>query len=118
MKNQFKYNDQPLTVIIKNGEPMFNAQDLSNLLLYPKIEDALGLLDEDEKLIIKSSFSDKQKDAWFVPKWGFFHLVLESSNPEAKQIRKWVTNVVLPSITKELYAIDPISQKITLLSKI
>ena len=111
MKNLFKYNDQPLNVIIKNEEPMFNASDLSDLLHYQKTEDALELLDEDEKMVIKSSLSDQQEDTWFVPKWGFFHLVLKSPNPEAKQIRKWVTNVVIPSITRELYANDPFSKK-------
>ena len=94
MKNLFKYNDQSLFAISENGEPSFKAQDVAKLLQYKRTETALNFLDEDEKLFRLSGETGQNRRAWFVTESGFYHLVLKSSKPEAKNIRKWVTSVV------------------------
>ena len=111
MKNLFKYNDQSLFAISENGEPSFKAQDVAKLLQYKRTETALNFLDEDEKLFRLSGETGQNRRAWFVTESGFYHLVLKSSKPEAKNIRKWVTSVVLPSLRRGMYATDSISKR-------
>ena len=118
MKNLFKYNDQPLFVITENGEPIFKAKDIAKMLEYASTQKAMGILDDDEKLFNLSGYSGQNRKTWFVTESGFFHLVIKSSKPEAKVIRKWVTGVVLPALRKGIYGKDASTKKLALTDEI
>ena len=118
MKNLFKYNDQPLFVITENGEPIFKAKDIAKMLEYASTQKAMGILDDDEKLFNLSGYSGQNRKTWFVTESGFFHLVIKSSKPEAKHIRKWVTSVVLPQLRKGIYGKDASTKKLALTDEI
>ncbi|MCK5210525.1 MAG: Bro-N domain-containing protein [Cyclobacteriaceae bacterium] len=118
MKNLFKYNDQPLFVITENEEPTFKAQDLAKILEYSSTQMALKILDDDEKLFNPSDYSGQKRKTWFVTESGFFHLVIKSTKPEAKHIRKWVTSVVLPALRKGIYGKDASTKKLVLTDEI
>ncbi len=81
------------------------------MLEYSTTQHALTILDRDEKLVTLSEYSGQKRKTWFVTESGFFHLVIKSTKPEARAIRKWVTSVVLPLLRKGLYATEPISKQ-------
>lgn len=112
MNKLFKYNDQVLTTQIENGNLLFKAQDLANMLDYSSTQMAMKILDDDEKLFNPIDYLGQKRKTWFCTESGFFHLVIRSQKPEAKAIRKWVTSVVLPAIQKGMYGTDSASRKL------
>lgn len=116
MEKLFKYNDLELYIKSENDDVFFNAAHLAKILDYSKTEKAVAILDDDEKLILLSGVSGQNRKTWFCTESGFFHLVLKSTKPEAKAIRKWVTSEVLPAIRSQgHYSSDQIAEKHKLL---
>lgn len=90
------------------GEPLFVAKDVCEMLGIGKYRDAISTLDDDEKgcPVIVDTPGGPQEMAT-VNEGGLYHLIFQSRKPEAKQFRKWVTSEVLPSIRRFGYYIDP-----------
>lgn len=88
------------TEVIDN-EPWFVAKDVCEALGIYKHRDALLRLDEDEKgrPVIVDTLGGKQ-EMTSINESGMYNLIFQSRKPEAKAFRKWVTNVVLPSIRR------------------
>lgn len=83
-----------------NGEPWFVAKDICNALELSDVSMTVKRLDDDEKLIQTTLASGQGREMWFVNESGLYSLIFQSRKPEAKAFRKWVTNVVLPSIRR------------------
>ena len=91
-----------------NGEPWFVAKDICNALELSDVSMTVKRLDDDEKLIQTTLVSGQGREMWFVNESGLYSLIFQSRKPEAKAFRKWVTNVVLPSIRRTgLYSSPP-----------
>ena len=107
----FRHNDfGQIRVIIgeENGEPLFCLPDVARMLelrtdkLVERLEDG-----DLTKVVIPDSLGREQLTN-FVTEDGFWDAVLESRKPEAKEVRKWVTKDVLPSIRKTgSYSVAP-----------
>ena len=108
----FKFGDQQIRVIDKDGQPWFIAVDLAKALGYRNAPDAIRLLDDDEadthNLRIRSKAETQQVRKFrIVNESGMYALVLKSRKPEAKPFRRWVTSEVLPSIRKNGSYVQP-----------
>jgi anti-repressor protein len=83
-----------------NNELWFIASDIAKLLEYRDANNAIRVLDDDEKgTHIVSTFRGSQKLA-IINESGLYSLILMSRKPEVKRFKKWVTSEVLPSIRK------------------
>ena len=81
-----------------NGEPMFAATDVCNVLGYSNPSKAISdHVDEDERY---NQSLERGGNMLFITESGLYSLILRSNKPNAKQFRKWVTSEVLPSIRK------------------
>ena len=117
----FDYHGAEVTVIMKDGEPLFDATNVCNILGYKgKVSANLRRLDKDEKVLLnKDIFKDDLKsyfgnygEKWFITEPGLYVLIVRSSKPKAKAFRRWVTHEVLPSIRKTgKYEIVPTSKE-------
>lgn len=87
-------------MVEQDGEPLFVAKDLADILGYSNAEKALRLLEDDEKRGSRIGTSGGKQWARCVTESGMWCLVIKSNKPEAVKIRKWVTSQVLPSIRK------------------
>ncbi|MDO7852962.1 BRO-N domain-containing protein [Hymenobacter convexus] len=103
----FKYEDkeeeQPLselTTIDIDGEPWFVANEICALLDIKNPRDAVASLDDDEKLVSALPTSGQVRNVNIVNESGLYTLIFRSNKPSAKKFRKWITNVVLPTIRK------------------
>lgn len=97
----FNFNGWELSVLIQeNGDPLFLATSLANILEYRTASDAIRYLDDDEKLIRLLRVSGQNREVNFITESGLYSLVLRSRKEEAKKFKKWVTSEVLPSIRK------------------
>ncbi|WP_300105426.1 Bro-N domain-containing protein [uncultured Alistipes sp.] len=81
-----------------NGEPMFAATDVCNVLGYSNPSKAISdHVDEDERY---NQSLERGGNMLFITESGLYSLILRSNKPNAKPFRKWVTSEVLPSIRK------------------
>lgn len=81
-----------------NGEPMFSASDVCNVLGYTNPSKAISdHVDEDERY---DQSLERGGKMLFISESGLYALILRSNKPNAKPFRKWVTAEVLPSIRK------------------
>lgn len=97
----FDFEEHAVRVVMRDGEPWFVAADVCRVLEIANRHDALGRLDEDERDAVGNTDSiGREQQMSIVSESGLYALIFTSRKPEAKQFRKWVTSVVLPSIRK------------------
>lgn len=92
--------DHPVRSTMQNGEPWFVAADVCAALDIANVSDAVGRLEEYEKLVSLVTISGQGRNVLLVNESGIYSLVFTSRKPEAKAFKKWVTTEVLPSIRK------------------
>ena len=89
------------TMIDRNGELWFVAQDVCDVLEHSNSRMAIQSLDEDEKGVSKVYTLTGEKEANIINESGLYNLIFRSNKPQAKLFRKWVTSEVLPAIRKQ-----------------
>ena len=94
------YNDQPVRVINRDGEPWFVAKDVCDILDLGNSRDAVSSLDADEKDVGIADTPGGKQTMSLVNESGLYSLIFRSRKDEAKKFRRWVTHDVLPSIRK------------------
>ncbi|WP_455670483.1 BRO-N domain-containing protein [Phocaeicola faecalis] len=86
---------------VERNETWFIAQDICNILNLRNSRKAIQSLDIDEKHDVTISYTPGgNQRVKAVNESGLYHLIFISRKPEARAFRKWVTNVVLPSIRR------------------
>lgn len=86
--------------ITQNGEPLFIAKDVCDILGLSNSRKALTRLDEDEKGVTLSDALGGKQNLSVVNEYGLYNLVLASRKPEAKAFKRWMTHEVIPAIRK------------------
>lgn len=110
---KFQFNGTGSVRMIDQGEGNFlwHAKDICDILGYDTPESALKKLDDDEKVILNlreiagNTLQDLQGNRGnpnntFVNESGVYSLIIGSQKPIAKEFKKWLTSEVLPSIRK------------------
>lgn len=107
---EFQFENLPLNVIDKAGEPWFIAKEVCEILEISKYRDAVSRLDDDERVSVKVDTLGGEQDMIAISESGLYTLIIRSNKPNARKFRKWVTGVVLPSIRKTGgYALQEVS---------
>ncbi len=94
------YNNSPVRIVEKDGEPWFVAKDVCNILEIRNNRDALNCLDDDERGVATTDTPSGEQEMGIINEAGLYSLILRSRKPEAKAFKRWVTHEVLPSIRK------------------
>jgi prophage antirepressor-like protein len=90
-----------------NGEFVFCAKDVCEILTISKYRDAMSLLDEDERVSKNTDTPGGRQEMIFVTESGLYALVMRCHKPEARKFRRWVTSEVLPALRQfGTYSID------------
>lgn len=107
----FNFNDTPVRALTdENGEPWFVAKDVCDILGHSNVSMALNRLDDNER---SKSNLGRQGETNIVNEAGLYVLVLGSRKPEAREFKRWVTHMVLPSIRKHgIYATEATTEQI------
>lgn len=104
------FNGHEFTMILINGEPYFNANEVANTLEFGNPHQAIAThVDKDDiqKMEVIDSLGRKQL-ANFLNESGLYALTFGSKKESAKKFKRWVTSEVLPSIRKTgSYSIQP-----------
>lgn len=105
----FKFEDQEVRTVIRDGEPWFVAKDVSDALGYSAASAMIRHLDDDEGGVSIVHTPSKNQHGEYEPveqqmsiisESGLYHAIFNSRKEGAKEFRKWVTSEVLPSIRK------------------
>lgn len=84
-----------------NGEPWLVGKDVARILGYRDTSDALKKhVDEEDKGVGELPTPGGMQKVITINESGLYSLILFSKLPTAKQFKRWVTSVVLPSIRK------------------
>ena len=90
-----------LTVMEKDGEFFFIGKEVAEKLGYSNTRDALVRhVDTDDKADVVFHDGRQGRDMVSINESGLYSLILSSKLPQAKDIKRWVTTEVLPSIRK------------------
>ncbi|MBR2209756.1 MAG: hypothetical protein IJ859_13200 [Synergistaceae bacterium] len=100
----FAYGDKKVRAVKQNGEFWFIAKDICDILDIKNSRDALNALDDDEKMTVGNSDSQKNRGgAQFfnvINEPGIYHLIFRSNKADAKRFKHWIFHEVLPTLRK------------------
>jgi prophage antirepressor-like protein len=113
----FRFENQQVRIIDRNGEEWWVAKDICNILSLYNVSKAVSSLDDDEKNYIDSNITNGDignvksienipemrhggKSLLIINEAGLFRLIFQSRKPIAKRLKKWVFTEVLPIIRK------------------
>ena len=104
MEIQIFKNDRfgEVRTMVINDEPWFVGKDVAEVLGYRLARKALydHVEDDDKKGVpIQNPLGGKQ-EMTIINESGLYSLILSSKLPQAKEFKRWVTSVVLPSIRR------------------
>ena len=90
-----------LTVMEKDGEFFFIGKEVAEKLGYANTRDALVRhVDIDDKADVVFHDGRQRRNMVSINESGLYALILSSKLPQAKELKRWVTTEVLPSIRK------------------
>ena len=96
----FLYGANAVRAVEKDGDAWFVAQDVCDVLGIVNSRDATDKLDDDERSIGLTDTPGGRQKVVIIREGGVMYLILRSRKPEARVFRRWVTDVVLPSILR------------------
>lgn len=97
----FKFNDHPVRVVEKDGEPWWVAKDVCDILELGNPRTSLALLEEDEKNTVHIMDGNRgNPETTIISEPGLFRLILRSRKPQAKAFQRWAVHEVFPAIRK------------------
>jgi prophage antirepressor-like protein len=98
---EFPETNQPVRVVVIDGEPWWLAGDVCSALDLTNVGNALSRLDEDEKGSIRlADGTPGNPNRAIVNEPGLYSLILRSDRPDARAFKRWVTHEVIPSIRR------------------
>lgn len=97
----FKFRDNQVRVIEKDGEPWWVLKDVCDVLGLSNARMIADRLDEDD---VSQTYTidslNRQQQTNVVNESGLYNVIIRSDKPEAKQFKRWITHEVLPTIRK------------------
>ena len=102
----FRFDEHPIRVVVRDGEPWFVAADVCRALDIKNSRDALAALDADEKGVGSTDTLGGPQKMAVISESGLYTLILrcrQATTPGTvpHRFRKWVTAEVLPAIRRK-----------------
>jgi prophage antirepressor-like protein len=104
----FQFHNHTVRTIDDNGEPLFVASDVANILQYTNVHKAIS---DHCKGVTKRYIltNGGRQNVNVIPERDVYRLVMNSKMPEAEKFEEWVVGDVLPSIRKTgSYSVDQV----------
>ncbi|GLV21988.1 antirepressor [Sphingobium sp. TomMM35A] len=99
----FSFENQPVRIDDRNGEPWFVLADLCRILELSNPSKAAAGLDDDERDTLTNTegmAAPQVQQMTVINESGLYKLILRSRKPAAKRFTKWLTSIVLPTIRR------------------
>ncbi len=100
-----------IRVVEVDGEPWFVGKDMAEALGYSNPRDALAKhVDAEDKRASRITTPSGEQEMTIINESGVYSLIFSSRLEKAREFKRWVTSVVLPSIRKHGAYIAPQAQ--------
>ena len=100
-KNFLLFHDKPIKYFFYNDQVYFKGKDVASMLEYNDTDHAIRKnVDNEDTIIIGELLENEDPQTVFINESGFYTIIFASKKSEAIKFRRWVTNIVLPSIRK------------------
>ena len=103
----FKFQHNYLDYAVLNNEPLFNLNNIANILNISNPRTSIDVNDNDYVIKLDSSVVGltynrtlNNRGELFLTEAGLYKLIMTSKKKEAETFQKWVVKDVLPSIRK------------------
>jgi prophage antirepressor-like protein len=96
----FKFEHQPVRIVLVDGDPWFVLSDLCRALGIVNHGNVAARLDADVKGVHLADTPGGQQSVGIVNESGMYEVVIRSDKKEAARFRRWVTHKVLPEIRR------------------
>lgn len=97
-----------LQVLEIEGNPWFIGKEVADILGYTNAPKAIrDHVDDEDKLTERIVLSGQNRSVTIINESGLYALIFGSKLPTARAFKRWVTNIVLPSIRKHGAYISP-----------
>jgi prophage antirepressor-like protein len=93
----FVFNDSSHDVQIlrdENGDPLFRASDIGQVLSICNVRSSISEFDEDDKVVHAVDTPGGKQEALFLTEKGVLKFVMRSRKPIAKPFQNWVFDVI------------------------
>ena len=96
----FTYEQEPIRIVLVDGEPWFVLADLARVLEIKDVSRLASRLDQGVRLTHPLQTAGGTQQATIVSEAGMYEVVIRSDKPEAVAFRRWITGTVLPEIRR------------------
>ncbi|MCZ1070782.1 phage antirepressor [Rhodococcus sp. A5(2022)] len=96
----FQYGDTAVRTIDIDGEPWFVASDVARILEYRDAYNMARRLDDEDRGTRSVSTPSGDQQMTIVSEPGFYTAILGSQCAKARDVKRWLTHEVLPTIRK------------------
>lgn len=96
----YQFEEDPVRVVLIDGEVWWVAADVAKVLGYRDAPNMVRNLDDDEAATHIVSSSGQNREMNVISESGMWHAIIKSRLPRAREVRRWVTAEVLPSIRR------------------
>jgi prophage antirepressor-like protein len=96
----FAYEGAPIRIVMREDDPFWVASDLAAVLGYRDAGNMVRMLDDDQKGTHIVSTPGADQNMTVVSEGGMYRCIFGSKRPEAKAFRRWVENVLLPTLRR------------------
>jgi prophage antirepressor-like protein len=96
----FKFESHEVRTVIVDGEPVWVAKDVCEVLGLTNVKMALAKVNEKHLKSIRLISGGQTREMLAIDEAGLYRLILRSDKPQAEPFMEWVTSEVLPAIRK------------------
>lgn len=96
----FTYHGQNVRTVLVDGEPMFVAADVAEVLEYRMASDMTRRLEDGDKGYAKVRTPGGDQDMVVISESGLYDAIFRSNAQGARSFRRWVTTDVIPQIRR------------------
>ena len=96
----FAYEDAELRSFVVDGEPWFVAADVARILEYSTTAAMTRRLDDEDKGVRDLHTLGGVQQMTVISEPGFYAAILGSQSDRAKEVKRWLTHEVLPTLRK------------------
>lgn len=100
LQNIFQYEGRQVRTTVVNGEPMFVAKDVCEILEIENHRNVIARLSDGMKGVHSMDTLGGKQEMSVITEAGVYKLVFTSRKPEAEKFTDWVACEVIPSIRK------------------
>lgn len=111
----FHRHNRPLRTLLVESQVWFCARDMGRLIGWPLNERTTRKLDPDQRMTVSLSAPSGDESHLMVSESGVYTMLVHHNHAENRDLRRWITNDVVPSLRDGSVASETYSPSLSFL---